>query len=142
VPRPEDVPRLIGELSDPQLRTGALLALAQIGPAAKDAVPDVVRILDDKNATLERPMAARTLGRIGAGHPLTVPALCRALTAADKDFDVQVMAIEALAGLGPLAKDALPVLDKLTDDDNPVLAEGAEEAMAIIEGRKHVRDGQ
>ena len=136
-PRPEDMPQLIGQLGDPFLRANALMALAELGPAAKDAVPDVVRILYDNGAVPERPMAARTLGRIGAGHPATVPALCRALT--DRDFDVQIMALDAVADLGPAAKETIPVLNKLTDDENPVLADRAKEAIATIEGKGNVR---
>jgi len=133
-PRPEDVPELTRQLGDPIQRMGALLALAELGPEAKSAVPAVIRVLDDKSANLERAIAVRILGRIGAGDPSTVPALCRALT--DRDLDVQIMAINTLAEMGTHAKDAIPALNTLKDDEESPLGAAAAEALKKIRGEE------
>jgi len=136
-PRAEDVPQLVKQLSNPKERLLAIAALAARGPAAKDAVPALIEILGDKSAYLERGMVVLALGRIGAADPRTVLALCKVLE--DESFEMQAMAINALAEMGPQAKDALPALNKLKGDGNPIVADGASKAIAIIEGKGDVR---
>jgi HEAT repeat protein len=52
----------------------ALEALGAMGPDDKDAVPELIRALEDENA-LVRAGAARGLGRIGAAAQQALPAL-------------------------------------------------------------------
>ncbi|MCZ6786717.1 MAG: HEAT repeat domain-containing protein, partial [Planctomycetota bacterium] len=89
-------------------RARSLEVLYLIGVNAPDAVPAVVALLQDKNATVRR-NAAQALGRIGVSHKATVPALEK-LLAADKDRVVRHNAIVALGELAPKSPKALAAL--------------------------------
>jgi HEAT repeat protein len=56
---------------------GASETLAELGPAAKDAVPALIKVVEthDPNIPLMRAVAARALGRIGPAAKDAVPAL-------------------------------------------------------------------
>ena len=49
-----------------------------MGPDAKEAVPDLILLLDDEDEAI-RKLAARALGRIGPDAASAVPALMRTL---------------------------------------------------------------
>jgi len=63
---------------DPRIRREAVGVLARMGPEAKEAVPDLIRLLDDEDEAT-RKLAARALGRIGPDAAPAVPALKRML---------------------------------------------------------------
>src|SRR4051794_23850469 len=64
---PSKIPSLIEELKkkdDPNARLTAAMELADFGPTAKDAVPALVKLLDDGDEDM-RLNAALTLSKIG-----------------------------------------------------------------------------
>jgi hypothetical protein len=104
---------------DDRTRRGAAIALGQIGPAAKDAVPALIEVLKDKDDRV-RNYAASALGKIG---PAAVPALMEALK--DKDINVRNAAVRALGQIGPAAKAAVPSLKAMSENDTSAYARGA-----------------
>ena len=88
-------------------RRGAVFALGQIGPAAKDAVPALIEALKDKDGKA-RVYAASALAKIDPASKDAVPALIGALK--DKDGVVRSAAASALCGIRPLSKDLVPAL--------------------------------
>jgi HEAT repeat protein len=76
---------------DGNVRSGAASVLGEIGPAAKDAVPDLIEALKDRDM---RPIAVGALGRIGPAAKDAVPALIEALK--DQHFIVCNAAAKAL----------------------------------------------
>jgi len=98
------VPALIDALRSDQscLREAAAGALGEIGPSARDAVPDLVALVEGSRADLNRhshpdarALAAAALGRIAPGSAVAAAALVRALSSPDKY--VRSAALEALA---------------------------------------------
>src|SRR5256885_1672691 len=80
----------------------AALALGEIGPAAKGAVPALLATLKSDEVLLIEPFVLGTLGKIG--EP-AVPALIEALVA--KEYRLRHGAAYALALIGPGAADAV-----------------------------------
>lgn len=77
-PKPEKaVPGLTDALQDEDnyIRTAALDTLGVIGPAAKDAVPAIVRVLLNDKWMDVRTRAAKALGKIGPAAREAIPAL-------------------------------------------------------------------
>jgi len=75
----------------------ALQQLAMQGPGAAEAVPEIMRALQDDQA-LHRYLAVEALGAIGPQAASAVPVLTRMLT--DDDAVVRASAAEALAVIG------------------------------------------
>jgi HEAT repeat protein len=134
------VPALILALrdEDPRIRSAAVSALLEVGPAAEAAVPALIEALDDKPLRLEVLFALKKMGP--TARP-AVPALITLLKTAtgydrlnaaealwqiDQDVDVVVPALleslkhpflpirrdaaNALGAIGPRASDAVPAL--------------------------------
>lgn len=113
---PADVPALLKALSNPEarLRADAADDLGLIGPAAKAAVPALNAALKDKEP-LVRISAAVALVRVDRGQEKpAVTALIDETNA--KEEGLRVAAVEALADVGPAARDAVPTLAKLIKD--------------------------
>lgn len=87
-------------------------ALAWIGPAAKPAIPMLLRVTTNANPKL-RANALWALGEIHAEPELCVPALIHAL--ADADDWARLSAAHALGMFGADAKSAVPSLSALTN---------------------------
>ncbi|MGF1580940.1 MAG: HEAT repeat domain-containing protein [Gemmataceae bacterium] len=85
-----------------------------MGPDAKDALPALVKALDDKELSV-RGSVVKALGQIGAEAKDAVPALIKALK--DKAKELREKAAYALGEIGPAAKDALPTLEALSEND-------------------------
>ena len=97
----QQVERLIRELqdTDSDVRSIAAVALGEIGPEAEDAVPILIKLLQDQDAEgFVRANAATALGKIGEGASKAVPALINALR--DQDKYVRKDAAEALEKIG------------------------------------------
>jgi len=97
--------------SDRFVREAAAEALAQIGPAAKDAVPALLDALhgkEDAEFVDARRKAAWALCRIGPDANVALPALVKAL--GDKDRGVRLAAAGALCGMRADAAEAVPAL--------------------------------
>ncbi len=123
----------------PILRTGltqeedvknlALDALAELGPDAAPAIPELIAMIDD---TAKENFAARwVLAKIG---PPAVPALIPLLKSDSRK--VRVTAIDALAEIGPAAREALPALQELQSESDRNIRSSASMAIAkILEGK-------
>jgi HEAT repeat protein len=88
------VPALRRLTRDPEFRLGAAVALGRIGPPGADAVPDLVRLLDDEDKFLGA-VAVRAIWRIG---PAAVPQLIPFLS--DPDHDTRAHAVGLLGFVG------------------------------------------
>jgi len=130
------IPALIKALKnkDPFVRYRVPPALGEFGPAAKDAVPALCRVLDDRTEhTIMRLTAALALGMIGPAAKDAVPALVRALS--DPIIpELHATAARALGEIGPAAKEAVPALKKLAQSDSDErVREAAAEALWKIQ---------
>ena len=153
------VPRLVGALgnADRYVRAFAAWSLGNLGEAAREAVPALVRALDaDDTATAvsaalarigpaaaeavpalaadlggpdagRRWRAARTLGRIGPPAHAAVPALRQALR--DPNEAVRAHAARALGRIGPVAREAAADLQRATGDPDPGVQTEARQAL-------------
>jgi HEAT repeat protein len=100
---------------DTSLRERAIGTVVRFGPAAREAVPNLVLALGERDASV-RGEAAAALGRL-AGMPKgisdeDVPKVVTALSKllSDKQQSVRFQAALALAQLGPRAKNAIGIL--------------------------------
>ncbi|MGP0065868.1 MAG: HEAT repeat domain-containing protein, partial [Isosphaeraceae bacterium] len=140
------VPALLEILNGPNgdMRVCAAAALARIGPAARAAVPSLIRAIEHPDPKREPPVlqlyAIRALGRIGPEAKAAVPALNGLLDEGGDTFFDAVLALDRigappvrkllvdflregdpddayqLAWLGPKAREAVPSLrETLTD---------------------------
>ncbi len=111
------VPALVGVLKEPggdnRVRGHAVHALGMIGPAAKDAIPELIRALEDEEPSLSN-QAAFALGRIG---PAAGFALVKALEKGNPR--VGVLAARALAKIPPVKGAVPPLLAALQKEQMP-----------------------
>jgi len=123
------VPALTEALRNPEGRVLAASVLAQIGPPAKAAVPDLIDIAKtDKNPAAKREafMALGSIGGAEAGASVATAALN------DPDEKVVIAACYALAQMGPAAKEAAPALKKLAASDDDAVREEAGKALKAV----------
>jgi HEAT repeat protein len=111
------------------VRRNAAAALGRIGPAAKDAVPELVKLLNDPDTGV-RWAAVIALGSVEPGAKDAAPELVRLLK--DPDGYVRRAAASALQGIGPAAKDAVPELVKLLRDPDGGVRGPAVEVLGSI----------
>jgi HEAT repeat protein len=127
------VPALIAGLKmGDAAATRAAKALGELGPAAKDAVPELVKHFDAKNPHLR----LHTAGAAGRIDPAQAPKAAEVLVALLKDKKYRVSMVRsyslvALSRIGPAAKDALPALAEILKDDGPFHADVARTMIAI-----------
>jgi hypothetical protein len=109
------VPLLTTALRDGDwsVRKRAAESLGRMGPSAKAAVPALFALLSSEE---DRDAARGALREIDAVGPEALPALIKALEV--DDGRVRYYAVFYLGKLGPAAKEALPALRRLTDDDS------------------------
>jgi HEAT repeat protein len=128
----------VADLEDPKasVRVQAGLALAELGPAARDAEAALAKALQDKDPEV-RYAAALALGSTGAGSKAALDVLIRALQ--DENWFVRFTATQALQKLGPKAKDAIPALIEALQpkdgvkDFRPIRCAQAASALAHID---------
>lgn len=108
---------------DPYVRAFAVWSLGQWGPAAAEALPELVLALDD--ARLGLGSAAQALAKLGPAAAPAVPALAAQLEAPEARRRWNAAA--ALGRVGPAALTAEPTLVRAlnTDDDARVRAQAA-----------------
>ena len=114
----------------------AAWALSRVG---RESVPPL-RTLLREGATAERARAAATLGMLRGEATAAVDDLAAAVTD-DEDSAVRCAAAVALGQIGPAAKSAAPVLERLAASDLPGMADAAQGALAAIEPENgaHIR---
>jgi HEAT repeat protein len=130
------------------LRAEAITALGEAGPAASVAVPALLSVFREKEASLLQPLAAMALARIGAR---AIPLLERAL--ADESPETRAGAALALGLMGRPAQGTAPALGRLLLDRHRLVrttAAGAlrgvcpprrEEVLAWLEEREEQGEG-
>ena len=102
------VPAMIEALKDDRTDYWACIVLSEIGPAAKDAVPQLIKTLSDDEQEV-RMEGAMTLAAIGEASAPAIPKLIELLN--DKETGVRLAAIYALGSLGPKADAATTALE-------------------------------
>ena len=112
-----------------QDRQSAADGFKLLGPAAKSAVPDLVRLLNvsDKGVAAN---AAKCLGGIGPDARRAVPDLIKAVK--DPDSHVRENAVFALGELGPSAESAVDELIEAVNDPYPGVSFYALQSLGII----------
>ncbi len=107
------VPAVTKALSDKKTRLGAAMTLGLLGPKAKAAVPELVKLLADKDPVI-RSGVALALSKVAPENGKVVSVLAGALS--DSDYGVRHKAARALARCGAAAKGAVPALQKALAD--------------------------
>lgn len=128
---PSDLLALIANLDhkDVNVRTRTTVALANLGPGARSAVPALVRLLKDRDDNL-RHLASLALDKIGKLSRDEVPFLRDALQ--DADANVRRYATSAVGKLGPDGRGALASLVPLLKDPQPEVRQNAVKALGQI----------
>ena len=98
-----------------RLNVRGLFGIRTLGPVAKAAVPDLIRLLSHEDWTI-RASAASALGSIGPAAGASIPDLVAHL--ADKDEHVRAAACGALSGVGAKKETVLPALMRCLHDAN------------------------
>ena len=95
------------------------LALAELGPAAKAAIPDLAKVLRDPDRYVATD-AGRILEKMGAD---AVPSVVEMLQ--DPDPRVRELAVRTLQQIGADAKAAVPALTQRLGDGDPAVRQAA-----------------
>jgi HEAT repeat protein len=125
----KDVQELIVTLKSDKVaeRAAAARILGEMGPAAKEAVPELQAALSDADKDVRR-SAARSLGDIGPGSQPAVGALGKTLK--DADAQVRQAAAYALGRIGdPSAK---PFLEAAKKDTNEGVKRAAKDSLKAL----------
>ena len=136
--RGEAVPALRAILGEPASNTSrihAVVAVGKMGAEAKDAVPDLIKMLEEEPGK-EGPIrfhAATALGLIGPDAKRAVPALVKLLNDETAGPGRRTVVV-ALGQIGPDAKGAVDALKKARDE--AVLRDAADKALTKIEGQR------
>jgi HEAT repeat protein len=97
--------------NDPSMVQTAMQALVQFGPAARKAIPELLRFLDTKRDLGVRLGAVTTIGTLGVEEQQLAEVL-KGLNELldDPQSVVRLQVVQVLATFGPLAKSAIPKL--------------------------------
>ena len=114
--------------SDWTVRRAAAQALGKMGPPARSAVPTLFKMLESET---DRDWARQALRDIDDAEPAALPILIAALKGEERS--ARYYAVFFLKKLGPAAKDALPDLRKLAEDDSRRFRDSVQAAIASIE---------
>ena len=121
---------------DGKCRVQAALALGEIGPSAKTAVPLLVERLGKDEAEPVRSCSGAALGKIHSDPEVVVPALIDAFLR-ERHADTQGVMIMSLAQFGSEVKSAVPILQAAAKDpqneSNQTRAEQIKRALDLIE---------
>jgi HEAT repeat protein len=129
---------------NPGIRGQAAMALADMGPGAAAAVPELTKTMADRDLNV-RFWTARALVAIGPAAAPAVPQLVATLAVFPGGpeklegptryyADARQVSAEALGAIGAGAKDALPALRKALEDPEDTVKQAAREAIGKIEG--------
>lgn len=128
---PAAVPALREALTEEKGGEAAAHILGLIGPRAADAVPDLIALLNQREAaTALRGQAAFALGRIDETSAAVISTLTAALT--DDKKEVRDQAVAALGWIGPAAREARTALAAVLKDDEAMIAIRACQALSFI----------
>jgi HEAT repeat protein/tRNA A-37 threonylcarbamoyl transferase component Bud32 len=124
------VQNLLQAMQDPKSRWMAVVALGEMGSAAREAIPALVDALEDEDVAV-RWDAAKALGKMGPAAAGAVPALA-AVIHQQNDAIVRQYAVAALGKIGPPAKAAVPALIGALKERASHLDEQAGDALVSI----------
>lgn len=129
---PRAVAILVDALDDssPFVRIRAARSLRPFGPAASEAVPRLVVLLGNVDLSVQR---AATEALLAVG-PLAIPRLISAVEAGWPRLRARSAWI--LGQFGAAGREALPSLQRATEDPDPRVREAASEAVALLEGAR------
>ncbi len=114
------------------VRGAAILGLDNMGAAAKDAVPQLIELLEQRQE--HRCAVLDALAQIGSPLERVIPVLVASL--GDEDEWVRRSGAQALASMGPAAKDAIPALKEALKDKRQSVRKAAAEALKRIQQEK------
>lgn len=132
---------VLDEQEDEFVRVAAARALGEIGPVHADVVAALVRALGHKDCPWLRDSAAVAIAQIGPPAKAAVGLLIRDLQdmpPEDRDAIVipsPVRTIQALAAIGPDAREAEPVLRAIAQGNSELLRKEAQIALKKIEAQ-------
>jgi HEAT repeat protein len=129
---PIAVPVLIERLADSGRWEGpshAAIALGEIGPPAKQAVPALVGTIKTREPMIQV-HAALALMKVDPGNRFAMETLIGALHGTDKS--ASHYAVRLLAELGPAAEPAIPALIEALNDDDADMRRRAADALGAI----------
>lgn len=159
---------LIDQLQDEDLvvRMSAAMALGNLGPRAKQAIPALARVVQDSNEDhnvhrravqalasigpdavpelINALQDGKTIvrrfaaGALGGEGSEAVPALVAALE--DEDRNVRLISVQSLGKIGPQAQDAVEPLRRATQDEHYSIATSATRALWLIQGGAEAAD--
>jgi HEAT repeat protein len=111
------VPALVAALKSrrDEQRRGAAEVLGEIGPDARDAADELLRVLKADDNLSVRAAAGLALGKVAPDRTEAVPPLLALLK--DPNFDVRSRACQAVGRFGPAARDARETLLELATHD-------------------------
>lgn len=123
------VPLLIEALQRDKDAFWACLVLAEIGPDAQAAVPELLRLVDHENPEVRRE-ALLALAEIGEGSPETISKIAGLLE--DPTPGVALGAAYVLGKIGPEAQSASDKLKQHVDAEDPIMQTVALWALARV----------
>lgn len=143
------VPALSDGLKDefPFVRINSALALSQIGPTARQAVPALMEAFKDPDNRVViagffysvRHASADALGNIGPDARDAIPMLIEALS--DEEIRTKWTAARALGNIGSEAKGAVKDLKRMLKDDDETVREQATNALIKIDKEEAAKAG-
>lgn len=127
------IKRYILDLGDSSanVKARAAEALADLGPAASEAIPHLTKLIGH-NDYYVRLHSSEALEKLGSITP-DLKVKRYVLDLGDSNSEVRSKAAEALCDLAPFAKEALPKLKKLLADEDEIVCISAEKAITKIE---------
>ena len=111
------------------VRSNAACALQDIGPAAKVAVPTLIKLLKDRDE-LVRERAIWALKEINAETAKTTQAIIACLE--DRNFNIRVAATSTLGAIRPITPDAINGLIRASHDNSGDVQHTAAEALGKL----------
>jgi len=112
----------------------AFFALQKMGPAAQDAIPELINALvgQDENIQLD---AVTALAEMGPAAKTALPTLIEIIKGHGNQ-SVRMVAVGAIIQIGPEAKTALPALKEMEKDKDDMVRRQAMQAERKIESYK------
>lgn len=129
--RTSDVQAAIKGLSneDQWERKSAAYHLSEMGPIAKDAVPNLVQLLQNDPSSSVKGEVCSALGHIGPDAAPAIPAVIAFLQSTDGGYE-RTYAASALGNIGKQPEQAVPVLiTSVQNDSEPVVRQLAARAL-------------
>jgi HEAT repeat protein len=119
--------------SDPRAKYAAILAIAEIGPEAKEAIPALIETIRETRNRDKRMLFACNNALLGMGKEI-VPHMVSLLN--DDEWEMRRGGAYMLGKVGPDAEDAVPALTEALNDPNDAVRMKAEEALKKIKGEE------